>query len=208
MVTAVGLAFTIGGCVSGNFNYVRPANQSPAANSKTVEKSREAVWTALIPRLGKQFYVINNLDKSSGLVNVSYSGDPERYVDCGHITSSVKNLRGEQTYDFPGSRAQQVYWVWDKGIGILVAVDRKMSLEGRVNLVLEEVGPSSTRVTANTRYILRKTATMRNVENSSVGSLDESLNFDSAHGGSFSGGAKLECVATGQLENELLSLVD
>ena len=34
-------------------------------------------------RKAVQFFVSNNLAKSTGLVNLSYSGVPEKYLDCG-----------------------------------------------------------------------------------------------------------------------------
>ena len=101
------LSLCVAAC-AGKVDYIRPtASVSPSFNVKTVERSRDAVWNASVPELGKQFFVINNLDKSSGLMNISYTGDPERYIDCGRITSYVKNARGERTYDFAGAKAQQ-----------------------------------------------------------------------------------------------------
>ena len=126
----------IAGC-SGKVDYVRPSAPPVASNSKPIEKPRDAIWNAGVPELGKQFFVINNLDKSSGLINVSYTGDPENYIDCGRVISHVKNMRGERTYDFPGARAQQIYEVMYSGR--LFYIERKISLEGWVNLVFEDI---------------------------------------------------------------------
>lgn len=197
-----------GGC-AGKVDYVRPtATMQPGANIKLIDKPRDAVWNAAIPELGKQFFVINNLDKASGLVNVSYSGDPERYIDCGRITSFVKNARGERTYDFPGARAQQSYEVMND-VGLFF-IDRKMSLEGRVNLVFEEVNPSQTRVTANTRYIVQRQRVVRPAANGLPQTLNDSLSFNAGGSAAFAPGADgraAECVATGNLEREILSAV-
>ena len=62
-------------------------NAYNVSNTITVNKSKEEVWKELIPQIGKNFFVINNLDKESGIINISYSGDPERYIDCGEIYS-------------------------------------------------------------------------------------------------------------------------
>jgi hypothetical protein len=81
------VAVVIAGCAGTN-GYVAPDIKVEAiSNTKLIEKSREDVWNAGIAALGKRFFVINNLDKSSGLININYSGDPEKYVDCGRITS-------------------------------------------------------------------------------------------------------------------------
>src|SRR5262245_57370267 len=72
------------GCAS-RFEYIKPPSQVATPNFKMIEKPREEVWNAAIPALGKQFFVINNLDKDSGLINLSYAGDPEQYIECGRI---------------------------------------------------------------------------------------------------------------------------
>ena len=82
----VAILLSVAAC-AGKIDYVRPTSQlAPAANVKTIDRPREAVWNTSVPELSKQFFVINNLDKSSGLMNISYTGDPERYIDCGRIT--------------------------------------------------------------------------------------------------------------------------
>ncbi|MFN7835854.1 MAG: hypothetical protein ACK5NY_08750 [Burkholderiaceae bacterium] len=194
---------------AGKVDYIRPsANAAAGANAKTIERAREAVWNAAVPELGKQFFVINNLDKSSGLINISYSGDPERYIDCGRITSYVKNARGERTYDFPASKAQQSYEIMNPGVG-LFALDRRMNLEGRVNLIFEEVGPSTTRVTANTRYVVARSQVVSNTQGASR-TFNDTISFNSGAGASFpsdSDGRSAECVSTGALEREVLSAI-
>lgn len=189
---------------SGKQEYVRPAAPQNTSNSVTVDRPRDAVWNATVPELGKQFFVINNLDKSSGLINISYTGDPEKYVDCGEVTSYVRNLRGERTYKFPASKAQQAYEVMDKS-GNLFFIDRKMSLEGRVNLIFEEVTKASTRITANTRYVLTRQITTQGVMSQIPHSSNDSISFNSNGKATFPGDT--ECVATGKLEQDILSAV-
>ncbi|UUZ73433.1 hypothetical protein LP415_09480 [Polaromonas sp. P1(28)-8] len=102
VIALLGITF-LAGC-AGKVDYIRPTTKAtPGSNVKILNRPREAVWTAAVPELGKRFFVINNLDKASGLINISYSGDPEKYIDCGRITSFVKNAKGERTYEFPGS---------------------------------------------------------------------------------------------------------
>jgi hypothetical protein len=36
-------------------------------------------------------FVINGVEKDNGISPLTYNGNPERYLDCGHITSYVKN---------------------------------------------------------------------------------------------------------------------
>ena len=198
----------VSGC-AGKLDYVRPTiSTAPSANHKIIDKPREAVWNASVPELGKQFFVINNLDKSSGLINISYSGDPEKYIDCGRITSYVKNARGERTYDFPGAKAQQSFEVMN-GNGLFM-IDRRMSVEGRVNLVFEEVSKNQTRVTANTRYVVQRQQTARHVANNFPQSTSDSISFNFGGASSFpanADGRATECIANGELEREILSAI-
>jgi hypothetical protein len=202
------IALFLSGC-AGKLDIVRPTTQPNAANNfKIIDKPREAVWNASIPELGKQFFVINNLDKSSGLINVSYNGDPEKYIDCGRVTSYVKNARGERTYDFPGAKAQQQYEVMDNNR--LFYINRRLSLEGRVNLVFEEVSQNQTRVTANTRYVVQRQVTVTAAANNIPQSGSDSISFNSGSSNSFApnnNGQVLECVATGALEREILAVI-
>ena len=198
----------VAGC-AGKLDYVRPTTPAAAStNYKIIDKPREAVWNASVPELGKQFFVINNLDKSSGLINISYSGDPEKYIDCGRVTSYVKNARGERTYDFSGAKAQQTYEVMN-GNGLFF-IERKMSLDGRVNLVFEELSPKQTKVTANTRYVVQRQQTVRSAANNFPQSASDSISFNSGASSSFAAnadGRATECVATGSLERGILSAI-
>lgn len=202
------IALTLSAC-AGHVDYARPMTQvQKSANVKVIDKPRDAVWSASVPELGKQFFVINNLDKSSGFINISYTGDPEKYIDCGRITSFVQNARGARTYDFPASRAQMSYEVMNNNG--LFFFDRRMSLDGRVNLVFEELSPNQTRITANTRYVVQREQTMRSNANNIPQSRTDSISFNSASGATFpSNGGKgnAECVSNGVLEKEILSAI-
>jgi len=201
----------ISGC-AGKVNYVRPNISTQAAvNFKVIDKPRDVVWNESVPELGKQFFVINNLDKSSGLINLSYSGDPEKYIDCGQVTSYVKNLRGERTYDFPGSKAEQAYEIMQNGY--LYSLNRKMSVEGRVNLIFEVMSPNQTKVTANTRYVVQRNVTVNQEGQNFTQNMSDTISFNSGGFASFpdaSNGkyASTECMPNGELEREILSAVN
>jgi hypothetical protein len=195
--------------MAGKVEYVRPLTEPGlSTNVKIIERPREMVWNSTVPVLGKQYFVINNLDKSSGLINLSYSGDPEQYIDCGRIISYVKNARGERTYDFAASKAQQSYEIMNTMTGLFF-IDRRMNLEGRVNLVFEEIGQTTTRITANTRYVVNRTQEVRDIQGASR-TFSNSISFNSGGGASFptnAEGQSANCVSTGTLEREILSAV-
>lgn len=83
-------------CPSGSIKYSEPPPLSLLPpNARVVEKSKAEVWKHLVQKLGQQFFVVNNLDKDSGFINVSYRGDPEKYCDCRttHVTFNVSPSR-------------------------------------------------------------------------------------------------------------------
>lgn len=205
----VSLSLYVAAC-AGKVDYIRPATQvTPLSNVKTVNRNRDAVWNKSVPELGKQFFVINNIDKSSGLMNISYTGDPERYIDCGRITSYVKNFQGERNYNFAAAKAQQTYEIMDQN-SVLFFINRKMNLEGRVNLVFEESGLNSTKITANTHYLVTRSQDIRNVANNISNTYTNTISFNSGSSAYFPANAQgqlPECTSTGALELEILSAI-
>ena len=192
------------GCDS-KYEYTKPSSTLFKNNSIIVNKSREDIWDKIIPKIGKTFFVINNLDKDSGLINISYSGDPEEYVDCGQIHSYIKNLAGQRTYNFPSSRAYQEYEYMEGGY--LYHIKRKMDLEGRINIILEEIAPTQTQVTINTKYVLTKTITSQILGSQYYPATQTyTTTFVSGQEGKCTSGIMI-CKATGGLEREILSLL-
>jgi len=194
----------ITGCVSSSHDYTPPsASLSTAANFKEVDKSKEEVWNELITGLSGQFFVINNMDKSSGFINVSYSGDPERYVDGGELYFKVTNLRGTREYRFPASQANSQYEIFENGI--LSTVNRSLNLEGRMNVVVSEVNSQKTRVTVHTRYVLTANGFMQAVTGQSATIPSQTITFDTGNEGRTSAGHIFR--PTGELEDSVLALV-
>jgi hypothetical protein len=198
----------LAGC-AGRQDYFAPSLHSASTmNSIIIDKSRDDVWNSSIPALGKEFFVINNLDKSFGFMNISYSGDHIKFIDCGRVISYVKNLQGERNYDFPGATANMNYEVMnDRGLFI---INRKMSLEGRANLIFENEGKNKTRITVNTRYVVNRTITARNAANNFPFSRTDSISFNTGGTASFpeqTDGRATSCVPTGAFEKDILTAI-
>ena len=208
---ALGLAvvFLVVGCSQASVSY-RPPDTSPRPNhTKEVSRQKDQVWNEAVAALGQRFFVINNLDKSSGLINISYSGDPARYVDCGDFTVAISGP-GEKTQTLDGAAAdaqyQTVVPMPPYGITSPIMVRRQMSLEGRVNVLFEAPTPETTRVTTATRYVLTRKILP---SNTSVPHID-SIGFNGNEKGYFprlGANPPLECVSTGELEKGILSVV-
>jgi len=193
------------GCISGGATYTKPEQvNNNKTNTVVINKSKEIVWKELIPALGKQFYVINNLDKDSGLINVSYSGDPEKYIDCGKIDSKVSDMNGDRNYSFSGAKAYERYEVVE-GINLFI-IDRKMALEGRVNLIVQELPQNQSQISANTKYVVSKTFTSKD-SRGFTHSVTDTVTFNTGQGSTFPN-SPVECYSTGELEATILGLLN
>ncbi len=191
--------FFLAGC-AGKVNYTPPIATPTAKNSITIDEPVERVWKKIIPSLGSSFFVINNIDKDSGFINLSYSGDPERYIDCGTVESHVKNMRGERRYRFPAASAYEEYESFDNGQDLFF-IKRRMDLEGRINIILQELSSEQTLVSVNTKYVVTKDATVTHVQGASQ-RLNDTITFNTNGSARFPQTTK--CVATGALEREVL----
>lgn len=199
------LCLALPGCLLGKLDYVKPSPATdPVQTSLVIPLPLDQAWKSTISKLSARYFVVNNLDPSSGFINLSYSGDPEQFVDCGVITSKVDNAAGLRTYTFPGARARQRYEYVQNG---LFAIDRTLSMEGRINLVLQSEGSSTTRVTINARYVLNKTVSVQQVGWPNQQNFTDSIAFNSGQLGTFAAGTpnELICVPTGKLERDVLS---
>lgn len=191
----------LAGC-SGRFDYVRPAGSDGIVTSLTVAKSKDDVWRQIVPTFPSARFVIQSLDRDTGIIVLSYTGDPERYVDCGEITSQVKNLRGERTYRFPAAAAATEY-EYMNGREILV-ITRHMHLDGRLNLTVADAGPQQTQVLANAQYTLTRTLIARDTQGQARTS-SQRIAFTSRHEGALPG--DVTCRSNGVLEKEALSAI-
>jgi hypothetical protein len=211
-------AFGLAGCSlmppAAEFSYSPPGVIVAAPNAKVLPAPRDAVWSAAVPAVGKQFYVINNLDRVSGLMNLSFSGSPSEYIDCGIASGSVTGpglagVNDKTAFWFAAASSQERYVTYSPNDG-RVDVDRKLSLDGRVNLIFEDVTPASTRVTANVRYTVTRTLSIRPLGVSYPQTVTHTIGFNSGGGDAFPAtfdGNAIRCVPTGKLEQHILSLI-
>ncbi|MHC4132884.1 MAG: hypothetical protein ACYSSP_09240 [Planctomycetota bacterium] len=201
LVSISSLIIFLSGCAS-NFKYTPPTPIPEIYNSIILNESKDEVWSKIIPALEESFFVINNLDEESGLINISYNGDPEEYVDCGRIYSHIKDFAGERTYDFPASRAYKVYETYKNTI--LLHHLRKMNLDGRMDVIIKEIAPDKTRITVNTEYVVTKSITSIDIQGNKE-SFNDSISFNTGKHDMFPAGKV--CICNGTLEKEVLSLL-
>lgn len=201
------IAALLSGCVAGKVDYVKPVPQQQIANVITIDKSLDDAWKYAVSEIGKRYFVINNIDRASGLINISYSGDPEAYADCGTIISEVEDANGKRRYEFPGSRGVQDYEFIAPPRGPLVRVRREMTLEGRVNMIFEADGPDRTKITANIRYVLTRRQTLQPLGVLIPQQVTDSVAFSSNEVASITPNAAsgLFCTPSGKMEGDILA---
>ena len=203
------IACLLVGCASATASYRGPDASVRPNYSKEINRPKDQVWNDAVAALGQRFFVINNIDKASGLMNISYSGDPARYVDCGRITINVSGPNAKtQTLDAAAAdaRYESVAPLPPYGLPGTVQVRRQMALEGRVNVIFETIGPESTRITTATRYVLTRKLAASHAQLP----YSDTVGFNGNEKGSFpplGASPPLECVATGELEKSILSVI-
>lgn len=205
-IMAIGLT----GC-AGRLAYTPPAVQPPSMDSKTVLRPYDQVWKDSADTLARGPWVIDTLDRNTGVMVLRFSGNPEKYLDCGTVDGSVSNLRpGAQitrAYQFPAASANQTY---EQPVdGNIYDVTRTMGLAGTINVRLRQEGKKATRAAVNAQYDVTRTASISNTPTGRVyAPIKDSVSFASHSQGTLPGpGRATQCVATGELEREVLAAI-
>ena len=228
LLLLVGTLHVIGCATPGSttHTYAR-GNSYDVKNEKFINASPEAVWDTFVRELSKSYFMINNIDKESRIINVSFSSDnAAEYVDCGKgetkVTKSMLNKRGLDFYSFNICEKNQLV-IEDGALNqggimapIICDVFRNPSLEGRMNIyVAPENG--GTLVTVNCRYIVTVSITNDCEYYAPAGNLVQTnrkkdsytCSLDSKRPSSCETLKResIFCSSTGKLEQEILSLV-
>ena len=130
LTALVAVAAIFGGCASqvSNSTYV-PPRQGSYANSTEMPYPFDEAWTKLVRAASGTFFAIENFEKDSGLMTLSFSTSESDSINCG-------TMNGEDYVDF-----------WNRSGG-------NVSIQGKMNLLVSEVDNQTTLVTVNTRYIV------------------------------------------------------
>lgn len=159
-ISVIALVFLLTACATPGTSgrqYRDPVGAEIAANEAVVRLPFSDTWDLLIGQLAKSFFVINNVEKVSRIINVSFSTDkPEEYIDCGTSERTFQYADESQTYTYPvaGSNSFKAAGKWGAygNLPSIAYLDRKTSLEGRINVYVAPKD-NDTIVTVNTRYI-------------------------------------------------------
>jgi hypothetical protein len=114
----------LAGCAS----YTPPAPKTSTDNRRVVDANYDTTWTALIDYVSSTSFSIDNFEKESGLLTLSFgSGNYAQFVDCGTWTNG-------QPY---------------------IGRDLGFRLTGKMNMRVRSISAQETDVRISTRYILR-----------------------------------------------------
>ena len=200
------------------------ASPRKVENEVLVNRPFEETWNRLVKGLVKSFYVINNIEKSSRIINVSFSTEsPEEFIDCGKSRRIYERGDDRRTYVYDIASSSS-FLIADKagGVGqfpVTHQINRSASLEGRVNIYVAPEG-ESTVVTVNTRYIFTVRVTgVSTVENAfgtpvrqtPITPYTSTHSFNTNQPNTVDWGRTGEpqymtCYSTGKLEGDILSL--
>ena len=118
--------------------YVPPnIDDSNFKNSIVTEKNFDETWISLIDFVSDSFFKIENLEKDSGLLTLSFgSNDAANFIDCGDF---------EYTLFFTGEEFKGSYIDYAKS-GLLAVLEAKM------NINIQKIDNESTKISINTNY--------------------------------------------------------
>lgn len=216
------------GCATqgvNSFKYTEPVTVK-IENEITVNKPYSAVWDSMVKQISKSFYVINNIDKESRILNLSFTTNkPADYVDCGRTSRTYTqgekiekfeyDVAGSSDYKAAGDKQNHPSWA------TYALVHRKASLEGRSNIYVapSESDSSKTVVSVNTRYVWTVNVSANSYSEHAGGNTvshglipnlgpASTISFNTLTKGD--GGSSTDnifCISKGTLEKEILGLV-
>lgn len=228
LATSVLSILMLAGCATQGKNTANFTLSTPTTvnNEMVVSQPYSQVWDKLVKELSKSYYVINNIDKESRIINLSFSSaSPQEYVDCG--SSARTYTQGDHTnsfkYDIASSSRYKMATPRQPSPSFYYYADviRTTSLEGRSNIYLapDEADKTKTRVAVNTRYILsiaiRGQVFQENFQGSIISSsplpmeppTTIAFNTNKPVQHDWGGGVSSSCFGNGKLEKEILGLL-
>jgi len=153
VVLMAALIFCLGGCAvpkKSTLGYVLPDLEDFPENTVIVDTSFDDCWKTLIAGLSSEFFVINNVEKASGLITMDfYTDSPEDYIDCGVSKRSYDGV--DQTYQTAGDAIYKEDTRVAGGVN-RATIRRETTLNGKINVHVSEMA-DGVKVSVNVRYV-------------------------------------------------------
>lgn len=135
------LILGLSSCVSVKAVYKPPVQETSLNKySKIINKTYDEVWNSLITYSASTFFGIENFEKESGLLTLSFgASNPQDYVTGGYWKTDI--VYGFNELHFEGDYVEYV------------SLYQNGSLSGKMNIVVKRINDNSTQVIVNARYI-------------------------------------------------------
>lgn len=139
--------FALSACRSLDAAYTPPGADTNLDYKRSIHADFDTTWSALIDHASTTFFAIENFEKNSGLLILSFgASDIPEFVDCGHWSYHFyeqHNAFQSTRIDFDGPYA---FWIESEVEG---------TLQGKMNIRVREMTPTRTDVVVSAKYILR-----------------------------------------------------
>lgn len=191
-------------------------------NELLVDRPFDEVWDDLVGELATTFYVINNIDKESRLLNVSFSesNKPSKFIDCGKTRRSFELDGNLEVFKYDVADNSQYKLTSGKVNGVntwYYLNDRKTNLTGRANIYVAPTEDGTTKITVNARYVWGVTVTAQEINyHKPSGSHFYIGRPQVAHQGEVAFNSKtigedgqgITCISNGLFERDILSILE
>ena len=197
--------------VDGGASYVPPTAPLKVDNAREFSVPYDKAWKAVVAHLSETSFVIDNIDKDSGLITVSFSvSDPRTAVDCGQWSYWVKNLRGRRDYSNEGAAPYAKYEFLQDGT--LTNIERSVALSGKFNILVTSPTDSTSRVKVTARFVQSITlkvaplAVDMNFQRVAPRTFTESMGFTTGQEAQIPGGQTI-CRSNAKFELQILDSI-
>src|SRR5690606_9856550 len=125
---------------------------------KNIALGFDKAWDNAVRSLTSTFYTINNIEKNSRIINVSFKlNQPTKYIDCGVsnrvITYKKKPIEFE--YETAGNADYSYLWNTNHGYHIWTNANRNSTVSGVANIYFNPISDAETSITVNINYLLK-----------------------------------------------------
>jgi hypothetical protein len=202
-----------------------PPEETKFVSEKFINSPQSSVWDRLVKNMATSFFVINNIDKESRIINLSYSSDkPQDYLTCGKTRRTYSDEKSTQVFEYGVTDNYATYaTTGDKqlpaGIIEYALVNRSVKMEGRANVYVAPEGVG-TRITVNTKSVaninVQGILYRKNFLGESLGNfpINSSSTLTAVTKGAYNNSTSdplirtITCYSTGALEREILDLAN